>query len=466
MILGSGVVHSLRIRLRAQEWLRRHPEIADEVVDDPVVVVGMMRSGTTLAQRLLAADPAFQCALRLGGARGRAAAGPRLRGHRPADRGRAGRARSRPAPRARPVRDPPDARAGGRGGDRLPRRRVPLPRARSRARTCRRTAAGSTPRTSRRPTTTCTGCCSCCSGRSGSAASRRGAGCSRPRPTWATSTRCARGSPACRSCTCTATRGRPSPPAPASTRSCTGCTATTSTRTGSVGVAGADGVDQRPRRGHARSVGARPARRRPGVRGVVRDPLGEIGRVYDALGLALTADGRAAMRDWLARRPREAGRPAYDLAEFGLTADAGGREIVSTDISLVLRLRPMHPVATAEQHAHELAALELVEHPTVQAARAAGGRDLAVAGQGVGRDARAVRRGVRRGDVLRRGVVVQPGPAAAQVDLHHPARAPGRGPAGPGLAVGHRQPRHASTASSRSPATSATSSAAGSATAG
>ena len=26
-----------------------------------------------------------------------------------------------------------------------------------------------------------------------------------------------------------------------------------------------------------------------------------------------------------------------------------------------------HPVATAEQHAHELAALELVEHPTVRA---------------------------------------------------------------------------------------------------
>jgi sulfotransferase family protein len=63
MILGSGVVHSLRMRLRAQEWFRRHPEIADEAVDDPVVVVGMMRSGTTLAQRLLAADPAFQCVL-------------------------------------------------------------------------------------------------------------------------------------------------------------------------------------------------------------------------------------------------------------------------------------------------------------------------------------------------------------------------------------------------------------------
>ncbi len=57
LILGGGVVHSLRMRLRAQAWINRHPEILDEDVSDPIVVVGMMRSGTTLAQRLLAADP-------------------------------------------------------------------------------------------------------------------------------------------------------------------------------------------------------------------------------------------------------------------------------------------------------------------------------------------------------------------------------------------------------------------------
>ncbi|WP_343573806.1 sulfotransferase [Mycobacterium sp.] len=61
-ILRSGIVHSLRMRLRAQEWIRRHPEILQERIDDPVVVVGMMRSGTTLLQRLLAADPRFHCA--------------------------------------------------------------------------------------------------------------------------------------------------------------------------------------------------------------------------------------------------------------------------------------------------------------------------------------------------------------------------------------------------------------------
>lgn len=61
-ILRSGLVHSLRMRLRTQEWIRRHPEILDERVAAPIVVVGMMRSGTTLLQRLLAADPRFVCA--------------------------------------------------------------------------------------------------------------------------------------------------------------------------------------------------------------------------------------------------------------------------------------------------------------------------------------------------------------------------------------------------------------------
>ena len=61
-LLRGGVLHSLRMRLRAEEWLRRHPEIADEKIVAPIVVVGMMRSGTTLVQRLLAADPRLQCA--------------------------------------------------------------------------------------------------------------------------------------------------------------------------------------------------------------------------------------------------------------------------------------------------------------------------------------------------------------------------------------------------------------------
>jgi hypothetical protein len=61
-ILRGNVVHSLRQRLRLVELVRRQPEIADEVITAPVVVVGMMRSGTTLLQRLLASDPRFACA--------------------------------------------------------------------------------------------------------------------------------------------------------------------------------------------------------------------------------------------------------------------------------------------------------------------------------------------------------------------------------------------------------------------
>ena len=61
-VLRSGLVHSLRMRLRAQEWIRRYTEITEEQILAPVVVVGMMRSGTTLLQRLLGSDDRFQCA--------------------------------------------------------------------------------------------------------------------------------------------------------------------------------------------------------------------------------------------------------------------------------------------------------------------------------------------------------------------------------------------------------------------
>lgn len=61
-VLRAGLVHSLRMRLRAQEWIRCHPEITEEQILAPVVVVGMMRSGTTLLQRLLGSDDRFHCA--------------------------------------------------------------------------------------------------------------------------------------------------------------------------------------------------------------------------------------------------------------------------------------------------------------------------------------------------------------------------------------------------------------------
>ncbi len=62
-VLRASIRRSLTQRLAAEACFAAHPEIADERVDDPVVVVGMMRSGTTLVQRLLARDPRFHCAL-------------------------------------------------------------------------------------------------------------------------------------------------------------------------------------------------------------------------------------------------------------------------------------------------------------------------------------------------------------------------------------------------------------------
>ena len=61
-ILRGQLAWSLATRLRHRHWLERHPEIAEETIEAPIVVVGMMRSGTTLVQRLLASDPAITSA--------------------------------------------------------------------------------------------------------------------------------------------------------------------------------------------------------------------------------------------------------------------------------------------------------------------------------------------------------------------------------------------------------------------
>jgi hypothetical protein len=47
-------------RLRLQNDLTEFPEILDEYVDDPVVIVGVPRTGTTKLQRMLACDPGMQ----------------------------------------------------------------------------------------------------------------------------------------------------------------------------------------------------------------------------------------------------------------------------------------------------------------------------------------------------------------------------------------------------------------------
>lgn len=47
-------------RLRYEADVAKHPEILDEDVSDPIVVLGWARSGTTKLQRFLSSDPRFQ----------------------------------------------------------------------------------------------------------------------------------------------------------------------------------------------------------------------------------------------------------------------------------------------------------------------------------------------------------------------------------------------------------------------
>ncbi len=57
MILRGRVVESLETRLQTQDWIKRHPEILEEEIGAPIVVVGLMRTGTTMLHRIIACDP-------------------------------------------------------------------------------------------------------------------------------------------------------------------------------------------------------------------------------------------------------------------------------------------------------------------------------------------------------------------------------------------------------------------------
>ena len=50
----------LETRLRIEDWIARHPEILDERIEGPVVILGLPRSATTAMQALLANDPQWR----------------------------------------------------------------------------------------------------------------------------------------------------------------------------------------------------------------------------------------------------------------------------------------------------------------------------------------------------------------------------------------------------------------------
>jgi hypothetical protein len=53
----GNIVSSLANRLRVVDWAQRHPEVAAEKIEAPLVVIGMFRAGTTLFSNLLDQDP-------------------------------------------------------------------------------------------------------------------------------------------------------------------------------------------------------------------------------------------------------------------------------------------------------------------------------------------------------------------------------------------------------------------------
>lgn len=55
----SNILRLLKGRLLTEDLITRHPEILERELPDPVIIVGLARSGTTRLQRLLAADERF-----------------------------------------------------------------------------------------------------------------------------------------------------------------------------------------------------------------------------------------------------------------------------------------------------------------------------------------------------------------------------------------------------------------------
>jgi len=56
------ILNALIARLRAHDWFIRKPEILEEKIVAPLVIVGLTRTGTTLLQRLIASDTRFYSA--------------------------------------------------------------------------------------------------------------------------------------------------------------------------------------------------------------------------------------------------------------------------------------------------------------------------------------------------------------------------------------------------------------------
>ena len=61
--LPPAVTSALVNRLKVVDWAKQHPEVRDERIEAPIVVIGMFRAGTTFLSKLLDRDPANRALL-------------------------------------------------------------------------------------------------------------------------------------------------------------------------------------------------------------------------------------------------------------------------------------------------------------------------------------------------------------------------------------------------------------------
>jgi len=57
-ISRNRFINLLAVRLRAEHWFKKYPEILEQELYPPIIIVGLQRTGTTKLHRLLTADPA------------------------------------------------------------------------------------------------------------------------------------------------------------------------------------------------------------------------------------------------------------------------------------------------------------------------------------------------------------------------------------------------------------------------
>lgn len=62
-VADDGIVADLANRLHIEAWRKEHPEVAEQEIRQPVIIVGQPRTGTTILLDLMAQDPKFRAPL-------------------------------------------------------------------------------------------------------------------------------------------------------------------------------------------------------------------------------------------------------------------------------------------------------------------------------------------------------------------------------------------------------------------